>query len=149
MGEDAKRLLRSAKDGVLATLSQKHSGYPFTSLVPYAISKRGEPIFLFSSLSQHTKNVRADPRACLFAQEAAAGDPQAAGRVAILGKVVPVAEAEKAEAKARYLAAHPQTEMYFSLGDFELFVLAMEDVHLVGGFARAAWVSASALRDPA
>jgi putative heme iron utilization protein len=149
MGEDARRLLRKVKDGVLATLSQKHRGYPFNSLVPYALSRSGEPVFLLSGLAQHSKNLKADPHACLFVQEGGSEDPQTVGRVAVLGKVAPVPPAEEADARSRYLAAHPNAEMYFSLGDFVLYQLVMDEVHLVGGFARAGWVSASVVREKA
>jgi heme iron utilization protein len=149
MANSARDLLRGQSQGVLATLSQKKGGWPFASLTPYALSPRGEPIFLMSGLAQHTRNVLADPRACLYVQEdAAGGDSQQAGRIALMGRVAPVPEAELADARARYLERHPQAEQYLSLGDFSLYRMAVVDAHAVGGFARAGWLSAADILEP-
>jgi hypothetical protein len=101
----ARKLLRAQATGVLCTISVRKPGWPLGTFVSYALSSRGEPVFLFSELSQHTRNLRADGRASLFVQEAAARNPQAAGRIAVLGRVAPVPEAEVADARARYVEA--------------------------------------------
>ena len=139
----ARKLLRAQAAGVLCTLSVRKPGWPLGTFVSYALSSRGEPVFLFSELSQHTKNLRADGRASLFVQEAAARNPQAAGRIALLGRVAPVPEAEVADARARYVAVHPEGRAFADLGDFSFWALTVEDVHVVGGFARAGWLSAA------
>jgi putative heme iron utilization protein len=146
--EEARALLRAQKAGVLCTLSAKLGGAPFGSLASYALSARGEPLFLFSALAQHTRNLAADPRASLFVHEPAPadGDPQQGARACLVGRVVPVGEAEQADARERYLARHAQAEPYLQL-DFSLYRLAVEEVQLVGGFAQAAWVPASEILD--
>lgn len=141
----ARKLLRAQASGVLCTHSLRKPGWPLGSLVSYALSVRGEPVFLFSELSQHTKNLRADPRASLFVQEANARNPQSAGRIAVLGKLTPVPEAEVAEVKARYVAVHPEGKAFTELGDFSFWVLVVEEAHVVGGFAKAGWLTAAEL----
>jgi hypothetical protein len=139
----ARKLLRGQATGVLCTLSVRKPGWPLGTFVSYALSSRGEPVFLFSELSQHTKNLRADGRASLFVQEANARNPQSAGRISVLGTVAPLPEAEVADAKARYVTVHPEGKAFADLGDFSFWRLAIEDVHVVGGFARAGWLSAA------
>ena len=140
-GDEIRALLQEQSAGVLCTLSEKLGGWPFGSLASYAVTSRGEPVFLFSRLSQHTRNIDADPRATLFVYDGlgAREDPQTGRRTALAGRVELVADAEIADAKGRYLARHPQAEPYFEL-DFRLYRLAVEHVHFVGGFAQAAWV---------
>jgi len=141
----AQKLLRAQASGVLCTISTRKAGWPLGSLVSYALTPRGEPVFLFSELSQHTRNLRADPRASLLVQEAGARNPQSAGRVAVIGRVAPVPEAEAAEAKARYVAIHPEGRAFADLGDFSFWQMTVEDAHVVGGFAKAGWLSAAEL----
>jgi putative heme iron utilization protein len=140
-GEEVRELLRAQNAGVLCTISERLQGSPFGSLASYALTSRGEPIFLFSRLAQHTRNIDADPRATLFVYDGlgAREDPQTGRRTALAGRVERVAPEQVEDARARYLARHPQAEPYFDL-DFSLYRLAVEHVHFVGGFAQAAWL---------
>jgi putative heme iron utilization protein len=142
--EQVRELLRAQKAGVLCTISAKLHGAPFGSLASYALSERGEPLFLFSNLSQHTQNVAADPRGALFVCDLAAGgdDPQTAPRACLVGVVEALAAAEEGEAQARYLERHPHAEPWLEL-DFRFHRLTVQEVQLVGGFAQAAWVPAA------
>ncbi len=148
--ELARALLRSERVGTLATSLETGGGHPFASLVPFALSREGEPLLLLSALAQHTKNLRADPRACLLVHDAAAAarDPRTASRAAILGRVRPVPPADEADARDRYLARHPNARGLLNL-DFALYVLAVEEAQIVGGFGAAGWVSGAELRDAA
>jgi len=137
----ARRLLAGRGEGVLATVSLHRAGFPFASLAPYALSRAGEPLLLLSGLAQHTRNLRADPRACLFVQEAGQGASQDRARLAVLGRAGPVAAADLEEARARYLARHPEAEAWAALGDFAPYLLAIEEAHLVGGFGQAGWIA--------
>jgi putative heme iron utilization protein len=143
----AHALLASQRVGVLATLSERRGGMPFTSLAPFALSPAGDPLLLLSALAQHTRNLDADPRASLFVHDpaAAAEDPRTAARLSIAGRVRRVAAADEAEAKARYLARHPEARGLFAL-DFALFELVVEEAQLVGGFGAAGWLSGDELR---
>ncbi len=143
----ARALLGAEKVAVLATVSASRGGHPFTSLVPFAVSREGEPLLLLSALAQHTKNLAADARASLLVHDvaAAAKDPRTAARAAFMGRVRPVAPEEEADAKARYLARQPSARGLLQL-DFTLHVLAVAEVQIVGGFAAAGWVSGDELR---
>jgi putative heme iron utilization protein len=137
----AFELLATGKVGVLSTLSARKPGWPLGTLVAYALDGVGRPIFLFTELAQHTRNLRADPRASLFVQEAAARNPQSAGRLALLGTLTPVPGGELSEARDRYVAVHPEGKTFAELGDFLFWHMNVEEVHVVGGFAKAGWMS--------
>jgi len=116
-------------------------------VTPYALSAAGAPLLLLSSLAAHTKNLLADPRACLFVGDrTAAADPQAGARVSLLGRATPVAPDAEPDARARYLARWPQAQSYFQMRDFGLWALAVEELRLIAGFGEIRWLPASALR---
>ena len=67
--ERARTLVHRGRTGALATVSRKHPGHPFASVMPYAIDESGQPLFLISTLAMHTQNLHADPRASLLVTE--------------------------------------------------------------------------------
>ena len=147
--DEARALLRAEKAAVLTTLSQRRPGWPSASLVPYALGASGEPILLLSAIAQHTRNLEADPRACLFVHDAAAAakDARTAPRLAVYGTVSVIAGAAEADAKAAYLARHPDARGLLGL-DFKLYRLAVEEAQWVGGFAAAGWLTPADLLGP-
>jgi hypothetical protein len=143
----AREMLRKQRVAVLATLSVRHGGHPVASLAPYALSAEGEPVLLLSALAQHTKNLEADARASLFVhdQDAARADPRTAPRLAVVGRVRRATAPEEPDARARYLARHPEARGLLNL-DFALYVLAIEEAQLIGGFGAAGWIPGDQLR---
>jgi heme iron utilization protein len=128
----AKKLLREGLSGALATL-MPGSGDPYCSLVNVATGHDGSPLLLISKLAIHTKNILADPRASLMLDERKAGDPLEGARVMLMGRVAATGDAN---ARARYLARHPDAEMFAGFPDFAIYRLDIERVHLVAGFGR-------------
>jgi heme oxygenase (biliverdin-IX-beta and delta-forming) len=149
MSVAARKLVREQRLGALATISLHRPGWPFGSIAPYALTARGEPILLMSSLAQHTKNALADPRASLLVQEQGAGDdPQAFGRVTILGRISRASD--EPEARARYFSRHPKAARTAAGHDFHYYVLSIEEARFIGGFGEIHWLAAEALLiDPA
>jgi putative heme iron utilization protein len=145
----ARELLRRRLAAVLATASSRHGGAPFTSLAPYALSGAGEPILLLSALAQHTRNLEADPRASLFVHDPAAAeeDPRTAERLCVVGRAARVRTEDEPDARARYLARHPEARGLLAL-DFALWVIGIEEAQYVRGFGAAGWISGDALREP-
>jgi putative heme iron utilization protein len=145
-----RRLLRSERQAVLSTVSVRRQGWPFASLAPYASSRQGELILLLSTLAQHTKNLAADSRACLFVQDRrAAADPQAGARATLLGRVRRAAPEELDDVRARYLARHPQAEGYFAQHDFHLYLHSVDEVRFIFGFGLIGWVPGIAVLEDA
>lgn len=143
--ERARTLVYLGRTGTLATLSRKHPGHPFASVMPYALDERGRPLFLISTMAVHTQNLQADRRASLLVtQPDWAGEPLAAGRVTLMGEVWPLQETDVAAAREAYLAHHPNAGYWVDFEDFCFHRLDVADVYYVGGFAAMDWVSAEA-----
>ena len=81
----AKKLLREARSGALATLIPG-SGDPYCSLVNVATTVAGAPILLLSNLALHTKNILSDARVSLMLDERKEGDPLEGARVMLMGR---------------------------------------------------------------
>jgi putative heme iron utilization protein len=147
MNQEVRELLLTERHGVLATLSASRGGWPFASIAPYAVSEQGRPILLLSDLAEHTRNIRADPRASLLVKTSGNGeaDPQAGARVTLLGTVEAIAPSEMPAAREQYLARHPQATDYFGMADFKLYLLHVTAVRFVGGFGDMGWIEGAAL----
>jgi hypothetical protein len=151
--ERARTLAYSARIGTLSTHSQKQPGFPFGSVMPYALESRGRPTFLISTMAMHTQNLASDPRASLLImQPDAEGDPLGASRVTLVGTAARIPEADVAEARELYLARHPNSRHWVDFDDFSFYRLEIVDVYYVGGFGVMGWVAAaeyaSAQHDP-
>ena len=144
---ESKRLLRSIRSGMLATLNG--SGDPFASLVTVATAPDGSPLLLVSQLSAHTRHLDKDARCSLLLADTGPGDPLAHPRLTITGTAEKVTEPEaRAAIRTRFLARHPKAELYADFGDFSFWQIAMDQIHLNGGFARAARFPANRLTTP-
>ena len=141
--ERTRTLVSLASVATLSTLSRKHAGFPFGSLMPYALDTEGRPIFLISNMAMHTQNLKADPRASLFiAQTAEDGDPLGAARATLIGRAEPAPAGEVAFAREHYLARHENSRYWVDFADFSFFRLEPLDVYYVGGFGVMGWVAA-------
>jgi putative heme iron utilization protein len=141
----AKELLRSVRAGALATLVPGNA-CPFASLVNVATAPDGSPILLLSRLAAHTRHLASDPRLSLLLAQTGVGDPLAHPRVTIMGTGACVTDPDgRAALKARFLAKHPRSALYADFGDFAFWLVAMDEAHLNGGFARAGQFKAAAL----
>jgi putative heme iron utilization protein len=128
----AKRLLREARGGALATL-MAGSGDPYCSLVNVATDADGSPILLLSRLALHTKNILADARVSLMLDERKEGDPLQGARIMLMGRIAATAEPS---ARARYLARQPEAAMFADFPDFAFYRVTLSNAHLVAGFGR-------------
>ena len=129
----AKRLLREAGKGALATLLP--GGAPYASLVTIACAMDGAPILLLSRLARHTANLATDLRVSLLLEEGVARDPLAGARVSLSGTL---SRTEDPAARRRFLARHPSVEAYAGFSDFGFWRMEMSGAHLVAGFGRIA-----------
>ena len=128
----AKKLLREGRSGALATL-MRGSADPYCSLVNVATAANGAPLLLLSRLAVHTKNIFADPRVSLMLDERKEGDPLEGARVMLNGTA---STTDDAGARRRYLARHPEAEMFAGFADFAIYQIALKGAHLVAGFGR-------------
>jgi putative heme iron utilization protein len=128
----AKKLLREARSGALATLLVG-SGDPYCSLVNVATAADGSPLLFISRLAVHTKNIMSDPRVSLLLNERKEGDPLEGARVMLMGTAIPATEDA---ARRRYLVRQPEAEMFVGFGDFSFYRIELKGAHLVAGFGR-------------
>jgi hypothetical protein len=127
----------------LSTVSRKHPGFPFGSLMPFALDLAGHPVFLISDMAMHTQNLRTDPRCSLFVGQAGAdADPLGGARATLIGRAEPVAEHDAASVREQYLARHPNSRYWVDFTDFNFFRLRCIDLYYVGGFGVMGWVEA-------
>ena len=130
--------------GSFSTVSRKQPGFPFGSLMPYALESQGRPVFLISTMAMHTQNLQADPRASLFVTEPdASGDPLGSSRVTLIGSVIQIREPELGPARTVYLTGYPDSKYWADYDDFSFYRMDVLDVYYVGGFGVMGWVAAS------
>jgi putative heme iron utilization protein len=145
-GFEARKLLRAARSGTLATVAD--GGQPFATLITPACTPDLVLMLLLSDLSEHTRHLRAEPRcSILVTGTPESANPQTAPRTTVTG----IAEmADDPALKARYLAVHPYASLYADFGDFHLWLVRPLGALFVGGFARAVRLRTAELApDPA
>jgi putative heme iron utilization protein len=140
-----RRVVRACRKAALATCMA--DGAPYASLVTVAFGHDMAPLLLLSGLSDHTRNLGADPRASLlFDGTEGLANPQTGPRVTLTGTAEPCADDAL---RRRFLARHPAAVQYAGFGDFGLWRVRPARAHFVGGFARAVWFDAPFGIDPA
>jgi putative heme iron utilization protein len=138
--ERARTLVAQITTGTLCTLAAAPQGYPYGSFVTVAFDD-GNPVFLVSTMAEHTRNLQRDPRASLLVAEGGSDDPLANGRVTLLGPCARL-EGDGGSARTAFLAAHPNAAYYVDFGDFAFWKLAVESIRYIGGYGRMSWVEA-------
>ena len=141
--ERVRTLMSLVPNATLSTLSRKHPGFPFGSLMTFALDSAGRPIFLISNMAMHTQNLKADPRCSLFvAHVSADSDPLGAARATLVGNAESVPENDIATVREAYLARHENSRYWVDFSDFSFFRLQPIDLYYVGGFGVMGWVDA-------
>nr|XP_043624596.1 uncharacterized protein LOC122596137 [Erigeron canadensis] len=125
---------------VMSRMHQRSEGYPFGSLVDFAPDPMGHPIFSFSQLGIHTRNLLANPR-CTLVVQIPGWSGLSNARVTIFGDVYPLAEDEQEWAHKQYIAKHQQAPSQ-QWGNFYYFRMHnISDIYFIGGFGTVAWVN--------
>lgn len=144
----ARGLMRSAAAGVLATQSVAVEGYPLGSVVPFVLMPDGRCVVYVSRIAQHTKNFQQDRRASLTIVEAdlsgQGGDPQALGRVSVLGDASRLEGADLEVARARYETFFPESRGHSGVHDFDYWAIEPVRVRYIAGFGAIHWIEREA-----
>ena len=137
-----RRLMRAQPRAALGSID-RDLGEPYVSLAMVAVGHDATPLLYLSDLADHSKNLKTDPRASLlFDGTLSAEVPLAGARASVQGEIEPVDDEHLLD---RYVARHPDAEMYRGFGDFKLYRLNVSRAHLVAGFGRIHWVDAAAV----
>jgi putative heme iron utilization protein len=134
-----RNLLRRRDRVSLASALPGEDGasWPYASLVLVTVDHDLAPILLLSDLAEHTRAIAADSRvSLLFDGTAGLDQPLAGPRVSMLGRAT---RTNDERLKRRFLAHHPDAEMYAGFNDFHFYRVAPERAHLVGGFGKIRW----------
>ncbi len=150
-----RQWLLETHDATLCTLSTRRGleGYPFGSVVPFALTGDGAPFILIAQIAAHTANLRADPRASLFVrQPGIEGDPQVGWRVTLMGALeeVPSDAPEAGELHARYIERVPAAADYHRTHGFSHWRMTKIDkVRYIAGFGKITWIDGAKIhQDP-
>lgn len=137
LAERARTLASIARIGSLSTHSRKFPGFPFGSVMPYAIDNLGRAVFLISSLAMHTQNLEHDARASLLiTQPDIPGDPQGAARLCLIGTAH---VAPPGEVRDLYLSRHENARCF---PDLAFYRLEIKGAYFIGGFGVMGWIPA-------
>jgi heme iron utilization protein len=150
----ARRWLLQSSHGALGTVSvdEKSAGWPFLSVVPYALTAQGEPYILTAGIAQHTRNMQADSRASIMIRENKGdGDPQTGWRLTLLGRMKKMAEDSVSKEEyevlsARYRERVPKADSYLAMHGFDYWRLDVERVRFIAGFGRITWLESGDIR---
>ncbi|GAV56646.1 Pyrid_oxidase_2 domain-containing protein, partial [Cephalotus follicularis] len=124
---------------VMSRMHHRREGYPFGSLVDFAPDSMGHPLFSFSPLAIHTRNLLADPR-CTLVVQIPGWSGLSNARVTIFGDVFPLPEHQQEWAHKQYVAKHQQGPSQ-QWGNFYYFRMQnISDIYFIGGFGTVAWV---------
>jgi hypothetical protein len=129
-GDEARRMVRHFRSGVLATLSLKFPGYPYASALPFCTDQQGRVVVLISHLAEHTQNADHDRRVSFLVAPSGA-EVQEQARVTLIGDLAPT---EDAAVAARYLRYFPEGERYLGIGGFRFFRLEPLALRYIAGF---------------
>ena len=142
-GEEARTLVAAADSGALASLSE--DGSPWASIVAFGATRAGEPVLVVSTMAEHGRNLAREPRCSIaIAEPVPEGeDPLDRARITLAGHVI-VPEGEEADsALEAHAERYPFARGYATYADFTTYVLRVERVRWVGGFARMSTVEAA------
>lgn len=131
--EDARSLVAyNSGYAILSTLSSSVDGYPSGSLVGFALDDHGLPVFCFSTMSSHTKDLLASNSGgkAALCVTAKGFEGAADGRVTLIGDVKRCSKEEVEEDGLRelYKTKHPNA-FWADFGDFSFF--RMEELKAV------------------
>ena len=142
----ARNLLRRLDRASLASALPGDEGaaWPYASLVLVAVDHDLAPVLLLSDLAEHAKAIAADSRvSLLFDGTTGLDQPLTGPRLSLLGRA---ARTGDDRLKRRFLARHPDAEMYAGFKDFNFYRVAAERAHLVGGFGKIRWLTMAELQ---
>jgi heme iron utilization protein len=138
--ERARTLVANEIDGTLSTIAIDPAGFPFGSIVTYALDDDGSPLVLMSTLAEHTRNLAADSRASLLVTAGGDGAGRlAAARATLVGTFSQVTGDRQAAATERYLEVHPRA-FWARFPDFAMHRLEILAIRYVRGFGEMSWV---------
>ncbi len=144
-GRKARRLLRRQRFGILSTHSVEVEGYPFGSVTPYMVGADGQPVILISTLAQHTRNIRDNPKVSLTILDFRSEDPLKGGRLTWVSEAEAIPSSDEI-VKQRYVSYFPDAKNYFKTHGFVFYRLRLHRARFIGGFGDILWLDSDEVR---
>ncbi|QQS53425.1 MAG: pyridoxamine 5'-phosphate oxidase family protein [Candidatus Competibacteraceae bacterium] len=149
--QEQRLMLTLIRDRRWAVLATQGPDGPDASWVTYVPEPDYSGFLLhLSTLSAHTRNLLAHPRAGLAISEPERDDedPQTLARVTVQGEIaiIPRDRPDYRSAALRYQERLPDAVPRFEFGDFLLLRLTPVRIRFIGGFARAYTLDHDGLR---
>jgi hypothetical protein len=138
-------LLHKVLNGTLATHSREPAGFPYPTALPFAPTARHFPMILISQLAEHTRNLKADSRAGFLLSQSPTDSILDGQRLTLLGTFTLAPPDSFDELASRYLRYFPDAARYLELGDFTIWIMAVERMRYIGGFGAMGWIQGDAL----
>ena len=162
--ENVAQWLEDVHHGTLCTISNVEGieGFPYGSIVPFAIDRDGHPYILVAEIAAHTKNLLNSSKSCLFiSHPEPSGDPQSHWRASIIGNFsrivspsrvnelspeklehsIQIPEEEEENMLVRYCQRVPQAESYLKTHNFFFWKMNnIERVRYIAGFGKICWI---------
>lgn len=126
--------------GQVATLSTMHKEFPFGSLVPYAVDKKGNPLIFVSDMAAHTKNLNKNSACSIMIMKLNKDNVFNSARVTLVGKMEKLAGEEAKAMKKIYIAKHEAAEILTDFADFNIYRMKIEKIQYIGGFGDINWL---------
>ncbi|HSP07176.1 MAG TPA: hypothetical protein VLR94_08365 [Acidobacteriota bacterium] len=150
--EDTALLRGLLTDRQVLSLGVLVENQPYVGLVPFAVRDDFSALIVHASgLARHSKGLAdgAPYSALIHVLEVPGMDALQLARVTVQGAVslLQPGSAEHDRCKRLYIQKFPQSEMTFSLGDFQLWELGLKSGRLVAGFARTTNLNADHFRE--
>ncbi|MCY1126820.1 pyridoxamine 5-phosphate oxidase [Frigidibacter sp. RF13] len=141
----ARSLWQGAKTAALA-FTDPATGAPMIARVGFGLAADGTGLTLVSDLAQHTRALRAEPRAALLLGEPGPkGDPLNSPRLSVAVTARFAVPEDRATLRASWLARHPKAKLYVDFADFHFVRFDVTEAFLNGGFGRAYRIAAEDL----
>lgn len=138
--ERTRTLVHGENAGTLSTMALDPAGYPFGSVVTYALDQQGAPLILMSTMAEHARNLDDDPRCSLLVTASGDGAGRlAAARATLIGTMHAIEGAAQEEATKAYVTAHPGA-FWAKFPDFAVRRLDVLAIRYVRGFGEMSWV---------
>ena len=145
---EARKLLRSANYGVMATISVHVAGYPFGSHMPYCMDDDGSLLVYISTLAQHTKNLDANPKCSITIINPNYTHIQNSQRLTYIGEGTRVSDEDFENAYETYVRYFPKATRYKEMHDFHIYRINPVKIRYIGGFGKIFWIEVNELFEP-
>ncbi len=139
----ATQALLSCRQAVMASQSASVPGFPYTSVVPIAISQHGQIFSLMNDTAPHTQNILIDARVSLLLHNDLETNWQAATRLSVLGHMQPLRDDSPSFLHARhtFFRIHPDLESLNDSHDAHFWRIEPIRFRLIAGFGRIQWMA--------